>query len=183
MRSLPVIPVIQQRPQRCTPWAGWPACSCPPAGAPPPTPKRRAAKIDELKSYPRRDTKDHEEALNSRGCCRRLRGSGDGAANIHGPPTRLGGWRPGSFDLANIHGLTPTAKCGRRIRGLLEPRAGARGIVLMSIVAAVRVGCPRKRYPIGLPYRAAHPRRRRFSRTPRNVLPLQNPAAAYTVNQ
>ena len=26
-----------------------------------------------------------------------------------------------------IHGLTPTAKCGRRIRGFLEPRAGAPG--------------------------------------------------------
>ena len=30
-----------------------------------------------------------------------------------------------------FHGLTPTAKCGRRIRGLLEPRAGARAIVLI----------------------------------------------------
>ena len=38
------------------------------------------------------------------------------------PPTRLGG------EAALFHGLTPTAKCGRRIRGLLEPRAGARGI-------------------------------------------------------
>ena len=35
------------------------------------------------------------------GCCRRLRGS--------------------TFELPLFHGLTPTAKCGRRIRGLLEP--------------------------------------------------------------
>ena len=45
-------------------------------------------------------------------CCRRLRGSGDGTALFHG--------------------LTPTAKCGRRIRGLLEPRAGARGLFYES---------------------------------------------------
>ena len=44
--------------------------------------------------------------------CHRLRGSGEGATLFHG--------------------LTPTAKCGRRIRGLLEPRAGARGIVLIN---------------------------------------------------
>ena len=42
-------------------------------------------------------------------CSRRLRGSGGG--------------------VIAFHGLTPTAKCGRRIRGLLEPRAGTRGIV------------------------------------------------------
>ena len=50
-------------------------------------------------------------------CCRRLRGSGDGAALFHG--------------------LTPTAKCGRRIRGLLEPRAGARGLFYESCPPAV----------------------------------------------
>ena len=46
-------------------------------------------------------------------CCRRLRGSGDG--------------------VIGFHGLTPTAKCGRRIRGLLEPRAGARGLFYLKI--------------------------------------------------
>ena len=38
--------------------------------------------------------------------CRRLRGSGEGTALFHG--------------------LTPTAKCGRRIRGFLETRAVTR---------------------------------------------------------
>ena len=40
-------------------------------------------------------------ALRGWGCCRRLRGS--------------------TFELPLFHGLTPTAKCCRRIRGLLEP--------------------------------------------------------------
>ena len=71
-------------------------------------------------------------------CCRRLRGSGN--------------WN------IPFHGLTPTAKCGRRIRGLLEPPGldpgdyhynnpipqqccGLGG----SGVAAVEAGQPRKR--------------------------------------
>ena len=41
-----------------------------------------------------------------------LRGSGDGAIGFQWLAPRL----------------TPTAKCGRRIRGLLEPKAGARGL-------------------------------------------------------
>ena len=43
-------------------------------------------------------------------CCRRLRGSGDG--------------------VIGFHGLTPTAKCGRRIRGLLEPPGWRPGTIL-----------------------------------------------------
>ena len=45
------------------------------------------------------------------------------------------GWRPGSYLLSPhsrlgiratlFHGLTPTAKCGRLIRGFFEPRTGA----------------------------------------------------------
>ena len=45
-------------------------------------------------------------------CCRRLRGSGDGAIGFHG--------------------LTPTAKCGRRIRGLLEPPGWRPGTILFK---------------------------------------------------
>ena len=49
------------------------------------------------------------------------------------PPARLGGWSC-PFPMARAclrparPRLTPTAKCGRRIRGLLELRAGARGL-------------------------------------------------------
>ena len=34
-----------------------------------------------------------------------------------------------------FHGLTPTAKCGRRIRGLLEPPGWRPGIIIQKILS------------------------------------------------
>ena len=45
------------------------------------------------------------------------------------PPTRLGGGY-------RFHGLTPTAKCGRRIRGLLEPPGWRPGNCHLKILSA-----------------------------------------------
>ena len=47
------------------------------------------------------------------------------------PPRRCGGgWAAGDFSESCFHGLTPTAKCGRRICGLLEPPGWCPGIFL-----------------------------------------------------